>query len=125
MTLTHGALALAGCLAIAIPILIHLLWRQRRKPIEWAAMRFLLEAYRRHRRRLRAEQLLLLLVRCLILALLGFALARPLLDRAGLTNSGSSRVVYFLVDNGLASGVRSDAGGASASIHWGRLAVSR
>ena len=45
------ALAAAGAAAIAIPILIHLLSRRRRIPVLWGAMRFLLEAYRRHRRR--------------------------------------------------------------------------
>ncbi|MFW6032937.1 MAG: hypothetical protein ACOCTI_06150 [Phycisphaeraceae bacterium] len=38
-------------------------------------MRFLLLAYRRHPRRLRAEQIFLLLVRCLIVLVLGLALA--------------------------------------------------
>ena len=62
MTFVTAGLAVAGVLGMAIPIIIFLLWRQRRTPIEWGAMRFLLEAYRKHRRRLRFEQLLLLAV---------------------------------------------------------------
>ena len=69
MTFVTGGLALAGLAATAIPIIIFLLWRQRRTPVPWAAMRFLLEAFRKHRRRLQVEQLLLLAVRCLIVAL--------------------------------------------------------
>ncbi|MDH3585436.1 MAG: BatA domain-containing protein, partial [Phycisphaerae bacterium] len=68
------SLAVAGAVAISIPIIIHILSRRPRKPQPWAAMRFLLAAYRKHRVRTRLEQLLLLLVRCLILFLLGLAL---------------------------------------------------
>ncbi len=74
-------------------------------------MRFLLEALRKHRRRLQLEQLLLLAVRCLILFLLGAALARPFLESAGLLEGSGSRVVYLVIDNGLASGVRVDTEG--------------
>ena len=110
MTFVTAGLAIAGLTAIAVPILIHLLWRQRRSPIEWAAMRFLIEAYRKHRRRLQLEQLLLLAIRCLILALLGFALARPLLEESGLFDAGGARIVYLVVDDGLISGVELPAG---------------
>lgn len=103
MTLLTPALAIAGLCAVAIPILIHLLMRQRRKPIEFAAMRFLIEAFRKHKRRLQLEQMILLATRCLILALLGFALARPLLQGASMIESGGARTVTIVIDNGLAS----------------------
>jgi hypothetical protein len=105
MTFLHGALAIAGLAAIAIPIIIHLLSRRRRRPVEWAAMRFLLEAFQKHKRRLQLEQLILLALRCLALALLGLALARPLLERTGIIPSGGSRAVYLVIDNGMASGL--------------------
>ncbi|GAB4553283.1 MAG: hypothetical protein Tsb0013_15750 [Phycisphaerales bacterium] len=106
MSFLHPGLLIAGVLAIALPIIIHLLFRQRRKPVRWAAMRFLLEAYRKRRRRLKLEHWILLAVRCLILACLAFALGRPLLQGAGLLG-GSGRDVYLLVDNALASSLRS------------------
>ena len=105
MTLVTAGFAIAGVIAMGVPILIHLLARQRRKPIEWAAMRFLIEAYRKHRRRLQLEQLLLLMVRCLILALLGLALARPILESAGVLTPSGARAVYLVIDDGMASGV--------------------
>lgn len=110
MTFVTVGLAIAGACAIAIPILIHLLFRRRRRPIEWAAMRFLIEAFRKHRRRLQLEQLLLLVVRCLIVGLLGAALARPLLEKSGVLGAGGSRAVFIVLDNSLASSVRSDDG---------------
>lgn len=69
-----------GTAAVAVPIVIHLLNRQRYKKVEWAAMRFLLEAVRRTRRRLRLEEILLLAVRCAIFLLIAAALARPVLS---------------------------------------------
>jgi len=117
MTFVTASLALTGLIAVVIPVLIHLLWRRRRAPIEWAAMRFLFEAYRRHRRRLRLEQLLLLLVRCLIPVLLGLALARPLLEQAAFPAAGMSRLVCIVIDDGLASGLMTEGGGTALDRH--------
>lgn len=67
----------------AAPIVIHLLNRRKFKETQWAAMRFLLEAVRKHSRRLRIEQLVLLAVRTLLLVLLVSALAQPLVEQLG------------------------------------------
>ena len=40
----HPALAF-GALLAGVPLIIHLLNRQRHKPVPWAAMRFVLAAY--------------------------------------------------------------------------------
>lgn len=109
MTFLHASLAAAGFACVAIPIIIHFLFRNRRRPIQWAAMRFLLEALRKQRRRLRLEQLILLATRCLLLAALAAAIARPLLERAGLIGGTTGRVVYFVIDNSLTASIRNDA----------------
>jgi hypothetical protein len=111
MTVLHPLILAAGLASIAIPIAIHLFMRRRRRIVRWSAMRFLIEAYKRQRRRLRLEQMLLLATRCLLLALLGAALARPML--AGSGGFGGDRTVYLLLDNSLASTV-TDASGTSA-----------
>ena len=98
-------LALAGVLAMVLPIIIHLLFRNRRKTHEWAAMRLLFEAIRRQRRRSRIESLLLLALRCLALLLLGSALAQPII-RNSLLSGISSGLVVLIVDDGIVSGVR-------------------
>jgi hypothetical protein len=77
VSLLTPALAVAGLALIAIPLLIHLLNRRRFKTVEWAAMRFVMAAMRRNRRRMRFESWLLLALRCAVLALAGLALARP------------------------------------------------
>ncbi len=102
MNVLHTSLLAAGLAAVAIPVLIHLLMRRRRRPMAWGAMRFVLEAYRRTRRRLLVQRWLLLLARCLLVAALGVVLARPLLSGAG-AGADSGRTVYLLIDNAIAS----------------------
>lgn len=68
---------LAGLVGAAIPIIIHLVRQQAAKPIEWGAMRFLFDTISVRRRRMEWEDLLLMAARCLLLALLALALARP------------------------------------------------
>ena len=66
-----------GGLAILSPIIIHLLNRRRFRIVDWAAMEFLLDANRKNRRRVRIENLLLLLLRCIAMFLIGALLSRP------------------------------------------------
>jgi hypothetical protein len=65
------------------PILIHLLHRRRYLEVSWAAMRFLIAATKKQSRRLRLEQILLLIVRTLIVLLIALALARPTVETFG------------------------------------------
>lgn len=98
---------LAGLGLVSVPLLIHLLNRQRHKPIRWAAMRFVQAAWRKTRRRVQLENLLLLLLRMAAVALLALAIARPFTGKAsplaGLTES--RRDVVLVID-------------ASASMGW-------
>jgi hypothetical protein len=61
--------------AASIPIIIHLLNRNRYRVVSWAAMRFLLAAQRKNTRRMRLEQLVLLAIRVLVVVLLVLAMA--------------------------------------------------
>lgn len=73
--LNPGFLFIAAAL-ISVPIIIHLINRMRFKRIRWAAMEFLLKAQKRTRKRLIIEQLILLALRCLLLALVGLLVSR-------------------------------------------------
>jgi hypothetical protein len=94
-----NAILLFGIAAASIPLIIHLLHRSRFRVVKWAAMQFLEIHQRTQRRRIRIEQLLLLLVRCLIPAVLALLMARPVLTglRALLGAAKTSTVV--LLDN--------------------------
>lgn len=71
---------LGGLGLIALPVIIHLLSRRQFRIVPWAAMRFVLDAERRNRRRSRFEQWLLLALRCLAMALLALLVARPFIE---------------------------------------------
>src|SRR5678815_5168785 len=89
-----------GILLVAVPIIIHILNRRRFKLVTWAAMEYLLRAMRKNRRRLKFEQMLLLVTRCLVLALLGAALARPVMcEEAASAIGGRSGLNVIVLDN--------------------------
>ena len=82
-----------------IPVIIHLLHRQKFRRVRWAAMEFLLAALQRTRRRLQMENLLLLLLRILALVLLSLAVARPFFREAPLGALADSDTHHiFVVD---------------------------
>lgn len=76
-------LLLIGAIGVALPILAHLINRQQVQRTDWAAMQFLNRSVRVRSRQIRLRDILLLLMRCLALLLLVFALARPATSGAG------------------------------------------
>lgn len=94
-----------GALAVASPIIIHLLNRRRFKIVDWAAMDFLLEADKKNRRRVQIENLILLFLRCLAMFLIGLLLARPFLpsEVVKLVQPNQKYERIFVVDDSLSS----------------------
>ena len=72
-----------GLLAIALPILVHLFNQRRPRPLSFGAIEFVLRSQRQKARRLRLRQILLLALRCLLIAAVALALARPSLKPRG------------------------------------------
>ncbi len=70
---------LFGLLAAAIPLVIHLWSLRQAVTVDFSSLMFLVAAHRQNVRRLQLKQLLLLLLRMLIVALIALALARPFL----------------------------------------------
>jgi len=81
----------------AIPVIIHLLHRQKFRRVRWAAMEFLLAALKKTQRRLRVENLILLLLRILIMVFLALAVARPFLREAPLDAIVDTDTHHFFV----------------------------
>ncbi|NUQ64885.1 MAG: BatA domain-containing protein [Pirellulales bacterium] len=98
MTLLNGILAF-GAAAFAIPLLIHLLNRSRFRTVEWGAMHLLESVLRVNQRRVRLEQIILLLVRCAIPAVLAFCLARPVLTGWQTLPGDAPASTVILLDN--------------------------
>ncbi len=89
---------LAGLAAIAVPVIIHLIHRERRVVVEFPSLMFLQRIPYRSVRRQKLRHLLLLLLRCLALALLVAAFARPFFERQhrAISTTGSREVVVLL-----------------------------
>lgn len=68
---------LFGLAGVLVPIILHMMRRQSAKPLDWGAMRFLFDTVAMRRRRMEWEDMLLMAARCLLIALLALALARP------------------------------------------------
>lgn len=105
MSLLNPILGALAAAFIALPVILHFL-RRKRKPVQWGAMRFLIEAYRRKRRRMTLEQILLLLSRCALVALFALAIGRPTLGSSG-ENAGPTEL-YIVLDDSIASAARGD-----------------
>ncbi len=93
-------LFLLGTLAVALPVIFHLIRRTTRERTLFSSLMFLLPTPPRLTRRSRLEHLLLLALRCLVLGLLAFGFARPFLKGVVNTDpsSAAARRILVLVD---------------------------
>jgi len=89
---------LLGALAAGIPIAIHFLFRSRYRTVPWAAMKFLLTAVEQTSRRLKFQELLLLLLRMAVLILLALAFARPISTMIKGAGRGEAVDAVFVFD---------------------------
>ena len=97
---------LGGLAAVSVPIIIHLLNRRKFRKVVWAAMKFLQNAVEQNQRRMRIEDMILLVLRCLLLALLAVALARPALISDAASVFGQSKVTgVIILDNSRSMGM--------------------
>ncbi len=94
-----NAILLGGILAGAIPVIIHIINRNRFRQIRWGAMHLLEQILRSRRRRLRIEQILLLLVRIAIPVLLALCMARPVLTGAKALLGKAKTSLLIVLDN--------------------------
>ena len=88
---------LGGAALVAVPLVLHLIMRQKPVKREFPALRFLRQKAVANRRRLRLSHLLLLVLRMAALALLALALARPVLRGAGWLADGEGPVAAAFV----------------------------
>lgn len=116
-------LFLAALGAVALPVAIHLLSKTRVQRVRWAASRFLAAALQRNRRRLQLEDVLLLLLRCLILIALAFGFARPVLPGGGFNFGPRDATTAVLVVDHTAS--MSQSAGAETRFSQAKLAGRR
>jgi hypothetical protein len=94
-------LFLIGTVVLSIPVLVHLVRREKSEVIRFSSLMFLLKVPKRAVRQQKLKNLLLMLLRLLILALLVAAFMRPYFsDNASpLVAAGSSQGIVMLLDN--------------------------
>jgi hypothetical protein len=99
-------LFLTGLTALAIPVLIHLINREKKVVVQFPSLMFLHKIPYKSVRRQKIRHLLLLILRCLALALFVAAFARPWFDRSNLIGSGGTiaRAVVILIDRSYSMG---------------------
>jgi len=93
--------------AVALPIIFHLFFRLRRQVREFPSLMFFLRIDPRLSAKRKIHEWLILLLRCLFIALLILALARPLI---GLRSSGENIARLVLIDNSGSMAAPSTAG---------------
>ena len=95
-----------GAVAASLPLIIHLLNRERARRLVFSTIRFIKMSHQANVQRHRLKQLLLLLMRILILALLGLAFARPFFADTPTTTGtvGGVRNIVIILDTSYSMG---------------------
>jgi hypothetical protein len=106
-------LFLAGFVALAVPLLLHLTHRERKEPVRFPSLLFVRRVPFRTTERRRIRDWLLFLLRAAAVALIVLAFARPLLQGPvpGGTAVGAARDVVLLLDR---------SGSMAYGDHWPR-----
>lgn len=113
MTFLHSGLLLALALT-AVPVILHLLLKQKPKRIDFPALRLVQSRTKKSTKRLRLRHLLLLLLRIFVIGAMVFAAARPLLPAADWSFRWWDGLVLMAV-----------VGGAIAAWRWLSQRVAR
>ena len=102
-----------GFFLVLLPLLIHLINLMRQRRVEWAAMEFLQQAYKKRRNWIWLKQFLLLLARMLAIAA-AVAMLAKLVTREQWSSffGGKSTHHYVLLDDSLSMGERLGGGTA-------------
>ena len=100
---------LFGAIAAAIPVAIHLFFRSRYRTVPWAAMKFLMTSVEQTSRRLKFQELLLLLLRMAVLVMLALAFARPISTVLRGAGRGDAVDAVFVIDTSFSMGAQDGA----------------
>lgn len=94
-------LFLLGLLAVAVPVVIHLINIHRPRTVRFSTLAFFRELQKSTLRRIRIKRYLLMALRAAAVLLLALALARPFLPPtlSSSASSGEARIRVLLVDN--------------------------
>jgi len=98
-------LFLIASLAAAIPVVLHMINRQRAKDLPFSTLRFLRVSAQKTRRRKQVNDVLLMLLRMSALVLVALALSKPALTNLRMLFGGANTAVAIVLDNSASMGV--------------------
>jgi len=109
---------LGGLLAIAIPVVIHMIHRERRETVAFPSLMFLRKVPYKSVRRQKLRHLLLLIARCLAIGILVAAFARPFFERqlAASPTANDGREIVILLDRSYSMGYGGRWGRATSAV---------
>jgi hypothetical protein len=96
-------LFLVAGLAVAVPLILHLVHRHETRRLPFPALRYLQRTERQHARQIRLRQLLLLLIRVATILLVVLAAARAFLRGRGAVHDPTA--IVMVLDNSMSSGL--------------------
>jgi hypothetical protein len=99
---------LAGLAAVAVPVLVHLLFRRRARLVDLGTLRFLKIAVKQDTRRRRLKRLVLLALRTAAVVALVLMFARPF--RAEFSGGGNAGLTVVLIDRSASMGRQHEGG---------------
>ena len=94
-----NSIFLAALAAITIPLLIHFLSRRRIKIVDFSSLRFLMTMQKSKLRWLKILELLLLIIRMMIIALIALAFARPAFTGKHASSHAPASIVLLIDDS--------------------------
>jgi hypothetical protein len=98
-------LFLLAALATAIPVVLHMMNRQKAKELPFSTLRFLKISVEKTRRRKRIHDVLLMALRAAVLLLIAAGLARPAVTSLGALWGGAHSAVVVILDNSASMGM--------------------
>jgi len=97
-------LFLIGAMAAAIPVVLHMINRQKAKKLPFSTLRFLRISVQKTRRRKRIHDVLLMLLRMAVLVLIALGLAKPTVTNLSSLWGGAGSAVAVVLDNSASMG---------------------
>lgn len=98
MQFLHPAF-LFGLAALSVPVVIHFVFKMKAPVVLFPSVRFLRQVDKKVAKRQKLHELLLLLMRCLALAMLALALAAPVLKQSGAMPGSAGTAVVIVLDD--------------------------
>jgi Aerotolerance regulator N-terminal/von Willebrand factor type A domain len=89
----------AGLAILGLPVYVHLLRQYRQKPVPFSSLMFFERRTQSSIKHRRLKYLLLFALRCLFVALLVLAFARPYIHSTAIARANGGRTMVFAIDN--------------------------